>query len=234
MELQIFNYEQKPIRTTEIHGELWWVAKDVCDILELSDVSKAISRLDIDEKGQSQIPTPGGKQTVLIVNESGLYNLIIRSDKPEAKKFKKWVTSEVLPSIRKTGKYDSSQKSDDELILIGYEKLMGRVKILSEENKVLDNQVKRLVHDPKTYTTTEIAKELHMRSAIELNEKLQDKGIQYKLNNTWVLTSKYSGKDYTETKQTEKNGIIIYNTQWTGLGRQFILDLFPENIQRSA
>lgn len=104
-ELQIFNYESKEVRTILIHGETWWIAGDICNILELSDVSKTVSRLDFDEKGQSQIPTLGGKQTVLIINESGLYNLIIRSDKPESKKFKKWITSEVLPSIRKTGQY---------------------------------------------------------------------------------------------------------------------------------
>lgn len=129
--IQIFQYEEKAVRTVTIDGEPWWVAKDVCAILSLSDVSMSVSRLDEDEKGTSQICTPGGKQSALIVNESGLYNLIIRSDKPEAKKFKKWVTSEVLPSIRKTGKYDVTQKSDDELILIGYEKLMERVKQLT-------------------------------------------------------------------------------------------------------
>jgi anti-repressor protein len=129
--IQLFQYEEKPVRTITINGELWWVAKDVCAILNLSDVSMSVSRLDEDEKGTSQICTPGGKQTVLVINESGLYNLVLRSEKPEAKKFKKWITSEVLPSIRKTGKYEVTAKSDDELILIGYEKLIERVKLLT-------------------------------------------------------------------------------------------------------
>lgn len=234
MEMQKFNYESKEVRTVIVNGEPFWVAKDVCEILEIANSRDALTSLDEDEKGVANTDTLGGEQNVAVINESGLYSLVLRSRKPEAKKFKKWITSEVLPSIRKTGKYEIQNKTDEELILIGYEKLMGKVKVLSEENRVLDNQVKRLVHDPKTYTTTEIAKELHMRSARELNEKLQEKGIQFKLNNTWVLTSKYSDKDYTETKQLEKDGIIIYNTQWTGFGRQFILNLFPENIQRSA
>lgn len=110
-ELQIFNYESKEIRTVEIGGNPWWVAKDVCDILELSDVSMSVSRLDEDEKGTSQIDTLGGSQNMVIINESGLYNLIIRSDKPNAKPFKKWITAEVLPSIRKTGQYSIQTNS---------------------------------------------------------------------------------------------------------------------------
>lgn len=83
----------------------WWVASDVCSALGLSDTSMAIARLDEDEKGTSSVGTLGGDQEMLTVNESGLYSLILTSRKPEAKRFKKWVTSEVLPSIRKTGAY---------------------------------------------------------------------------------------------------------------------------------
>jgi len=109
----------------------------------------------------------------------------------------------------------------------------GKIAALQSENQGLRSTVKMLVHDcSKTYTTTEIAKELQMRSAQELNEKLRNKNVQYKVNNTWVLTSEFSEKGFTEIKQLEKDGIIIYNTQWTGLGRQFLLELFDE--QRSA
>ena len=101
---------------------------------------------------------------------------------------------------------------------------------LSAENLKLKTTVKRLVHDcDKTYTTTEIAKELQLKSAHELNLMLQEKNIQYKRNGTWVLTSAYSDKGYTETKQEEKNGIVIYNTHWTGKGRSFLLELFCED-----
>lgn len=104
-ELQIFNYNDNQIRTVEKEDGLWWVLADVCEVLELTSPHKIADRLDDDEKGRNQIPTPGGIQEMTIVNESGLYNVILRSDKAEAKKFKRWVTHEVLPNIRKHGAY---------------------------------------------------------------------------------------------------------------------------------
>ena len=100
-----FNYKSQQIRLIQDElGEPWWIAKDVCDILELTNVAMAVKGLDDDEKGVSKVYTPGGEQELLTVNEPGLYTLIIRSNKPDAKKFKRWITHEVLPSIRKTGK----------------------------------------------------------------------------------------------------------------------------------
>jgi len=95
------------VRTIQRDGEPWFVLKDVCQILEMdtTQLKKLSDRLDADEKGRTQITTPGGLQETWIINESGLYNVILRSDKPEAKPFRKWVTSEVLPSIRKHGVY---------------------------------------------------------------------------------------------------------------------------------
>jgi prophage antirepressor-like protein len=87
-------------------GEPWWVAKDVCDVLGLEQVNRAIARLKPEEKGDTRIITPGGMQTVRTINEPGLYRLIFRSDKSEAQVFQSWVFEEVLPSIRKTGKYE--------------------------------------------------------------------------------------------------------------------------------
>jgi prophage antirepressor-like protein len=104
-ELQVFQFEGEKVRVINQNGEPWWVLKDVCYILNLSDVSMTASRLDEDEKGTSQICTLGGDQKMTIINESGLYNVILRSDKPDAKRFRKWITSEVLPAIRKTGSY---------------------------------------------------------------------------------------------------------------------------------
>lgn len=104
-QLQIFNYQTKEVRTVIKNGEPWFVAKDVCEILNLSDVSKAISRLDDDEKGTNTFPTHGGIQNLLIINESGLYSLVLTSTKKEAKTFKKWITNEVIPSIRQHGTY---------------------------------------------------------------------------------------------------------------------------------
>ena len=104
-----FSYEGRAVRTVVKDGQTWFVAVDVCAVLEHSDVSKAVSRLDDDEKGATNVRTLGGVQEMNVVNESGLYNLIFTSRKPQAKVFRRWVTDEVLPSIRKTGGYRSAQ-----------------------------------------------------------------------------------------------------------------------------
>lgn len=103
---KVFNYKEgQQIRTVVIDGEPWFVAKDVCGILKLSNPRITLSLLDEDEKGVHSIDTLGGRQETTILNESGLYSLILRSRKPEAKQFKRWATHEVLPSIRKNGMY---------------------------------------------------------------------------------------------------------------------------------
>lgn len=114
-ELKVFNYQDNEVRTVEINGEPWFVLKDVCAVLGIGNSRMVFDRLDSDEKGVSQIDTPGGLQNVNIVNESGLYNVLLRSDKPEAKPLRKWVTSEVLPSIRKTGSYAQKPLSPVEM-----------------------------------------------------------------------------------------------------------------------
>jgi anti-repressor protein len=104
--IQMFNFENQEVRTlTKDDNSIWFVAKDVCDVLEISNSRQALARVDDDEKDVFLIDTLGGKQELSIINESGLYSLILGSRKAEAKAFKKWVTSEVLPSIRKTGSY---------------------------------------------------------------------------------------------------------------------------------
>jgi prophage antirepressor-like protein len=113
--IQMLTYETKPCRMTLIEGEPWWVAKDVCDILEISKHRDAISRLDSDERGSVVVDTLGGSQTMSAVNESGLYSLIFDSRKPEAKKFKRWVTHEVLPQLRRTGMFMMSGELPPEI-----------------------------------------------------------------------------------------------------------------------
>ena len=104
--LQVFNnISFGQVRVQELDNELWFVAKDVCECLGLGDTSKAVGRLDADEKGTNSIPTPGGHQNLLTVNEYGLYSLVLSSRKPEAKEFKRWITHDVIPAIRKTGSY---------------------------------------------------------------------------------------------------------------------------------
>ena len=108
--LQVFNFNEKestPIRVQVINKEPWFVAKDVCQVLGIEKHRDAISRLDEDERGSVLVDTLGGKQQFTAANESGLDHLIFQSRKPEAKKFRKWVTAEVLPSIRKTGRYET-------------------------------------------------------------------------------------------------------------------------------
>lgn len=113
-----FNQTNQDIRTiTNDNGEIWFVAKDVCNILELNDVNKALLKLDDDEKLTRKLFVSGQNRELWLVNESGLYTLVIRSNKPEAKKFRKWITSEVIPSIRKKGFYSvNDNQSDNDLM----------------------------------------------------------------------------------------------------------------------
>ncbi|MBC9785489.1 Bro-N domain-containing protein, partial [Heliobacterium chlorum] len=102
---KVFNYEGAQVRTVLIDGQPWFVANDVCKILEHGNPRQVIQRLDSDEKGVHTVDTLGGQQEMVIINEPGLYSLVLTSRKPEAKAFKRWVTHEVLPSIRQTGSY---------------------------------------------------------------------------------------------------------------------------------
>jgi anti-repressor protein len=111
--LKVFEFEGSRVRVVEKDGQPWWVAKDVCDVLKHSNSRMAIELLDDDEKGLSKVYTPGGIQDMTVISESGLYTLITRSNKPEARKFRKWVTSNVLPSIRKFGGYLTGRKIEE-------------------------------------------------------------------------------------------------------------------------
>lgn len=108
-------YKNSPVRIVEKGGEPWFVAKDVCDILALGNPRSSIALLDEDERGVHSMDTPSGKQEMGIISEAGLYSLILRSRKPEAKAFKRWVTHEVLPSIRKTGAYLSPGMNNEQI-----------------------------------------------------------------------------------------------------------------------
>ena len=108
-------YKNSPVRIVEKGGEPWFVAKDVCDILALGNPRSSIALLDEDERGVHSMDTPSGKQEMGIISEAGLYSLILRSRKPEAKAFKRWVTHEVLPSIRKSGAYLSPGMSNEQV-----------------------------------------------------------------------------------------------------------------------
>lgn len=163
-----------------------------------------------------------------VINESGLYSLIFGSKLESAQKFKHWVTSEILPSIRKNGIYATDKVIDDilnnpdfgiELLTKLKEERAARVE--AEKTNAI------LMHVNKTYTMTEIAKEIGLKSAVELNKILSEKKIQYKVNGTWVMYSDYSNCGYEEIKQEVlDNGHVIYHRKITQLGRKFILGLF--------
>lgn len=105
-----FSFDQHAVRTIEQDGQVWFALNDVTDALEFTRGRNAARMLDDDEKGARIVSTPGGDQEITIINESGLYSLILKSRKPSAKRFKKWVTAEVLPAIRKTGSYTASNQ----------------------------------------------------------------------------------------------------------------------------
>jgi anti-repressor protein len=141
--LQTFLYNNKTVRTVWLNGEIWLVLKDVCDVLELSTPTRVAERLDEDEVSLTHlIDSIGRSQEMTIINESGLYNVILRSDKPEAKKFKRWITHEVLPQIRKHGAYFPKEKTKESIgtndMMIS---LLNTIKEKDAENERLRNKI---------------------------------------------------------------------------------------------
>lgn len=144
-EVTVFDFEANQVRTVIIENEAWFVGKDVADTLGYSQAAKAIrTHVDTDDKGVSVLDTPGGKQQMTIINESGVFALIFGSELESAKRFKKWVTSEVLPSIRKTGSYTAKPMSELEqiaLIAKGTTQLSERIEKVDDKlNDLIDNQ----------------------------------------------------------------------------------------------
>ena len=133
-ELQVFSYEETQVRTIHIDGEPWWVLADVCQVLDLGSPHKVADRLDDDEKGRTSIPTLGGIQQMTIVNEPGLYSVILRSDKPQAKPFFRWITHEVVPSIRKTGAYGVPKTT----VGLPAPRVATAKRILAQRNEILE------------------------------------------------------------------------------------------------
>lgn len=123
--IDVWKYNDTTIRTIAVKNEIWWVLKDVCDVLELSNSRIVADRLDEDERRKFDLPRQG---ETWFINESGLYNVILRSDKPQAKPFKRWVTHEVLPSIRQTGSYSTLQASVSD-----FDSISSRIEVLEKE-----------------------------------------------------------------------------------------------------
>ena len=227
-ELKVFNFKESQVRTVLISGEPWLVAKDVCDVLGMLNTTTAVSRLDDDEVAKFNLGGLSGETNV--INESGLFSLILGSRKKEAKEFKKWVTSEVLPSIRKNGIYATEvtvekMLSDPDFAI----ELLTTLKEERAKRLEVEKTNTILMHVTKNYTATEISKELGFKSATELNKILSQMKVQYKQNETWVLYSKYADRGYTDIKQQVlDSGKVVYDRKWTQLGRKFLLELFSE------
>lgn len=159
-----FQFNNKPLRFSEIEDVPWFVAADVCKLLEISNASAAVSRLEDYEKGITTVNTIKGKQRVLCVNESGLYSLTLTSRKHEAKEFKKWVTTEVLPSIRKTGKYEITSNSNS-LVLVGDQQITNEQfqKIIQFFRQIVRDEIEA---SPLLIETREDVEEIKQRSEI--------------------------------------------------------------------
>lgn len=139
-DLMKFEFDGDGVRVVEKDGEPWFVAKDVCDVLDLENSRRSCSRLDADEKDVHSVNTPGGMQTMTIISESGLYGLVAVSRKPEAQRFNRWIRKEVIPSVRKTGKYDPNQKALPQNYLEALEALVATEKerlALAADNEVM-------------------------------------------------------------------------------------------------
>lgn len=235
--LQVFqNEEFGKVRVVEINGEPWWVLRDVCAALGLNSPHKVAERLDDDEKGRNQIPTPGGRQEVAVVSESGLYAVILRSDKPKARAFRRWVTSQVLPSIRKTGVYATEGALRQALNQAELERDMSSFLLDDSlrQSKILKDNITLLEPKARYYDdvlsckdivpVSVIAKDYGM-SAVAFNKLLHGLGIQYKAGKTWLLYQPHAGEGYTRTSTYQvADHIAVIQTYWTQKGRQFLYE----------
>lgn len=249
-DLQIFNNtEFGTIRAIEINGEPWFVGKDIAEALGYSNTRDAIAKhVDDEDLNTVAIRDGIGNPNTTVLNESGLYSLTLSSKLPTAKKFKRWITSEVLPSIRKHGMYavDEVLANPDMLInaLMALKEERNKNRELIDTVAVKDQQIAEMtpkvsyynviLNTPDAVSTSTIAKDYGW-SAKRMNKYLHEKGVQYKQGGRiWLLYQKYADKGYTCTKTmpyTGNNGDVhsVVYTYWTQAGRLFIYDLLKEN-----
>ena len=215
--LRIFNHEMfGQIRTmTNEKGETFFVGKDVAEALGYKNTADALTRhVEDEDKGVVKHDTLGGAQTMTIINESGLYSLILSSKLEQAKAFKRWVTSEVLPLIRQTGTYTIHRKQ--------IETLHHQIEVLEPKAEYCDE----VLDSASCLTTTQIAKELSM-SVYDLTRLLEQRKVMYKQSGQWMLYADYARKGYAKSRTKTYRDIEgdvhtrVYLV-WTEEGRRFI------------
>ena len=244
-DIQLFKFENDDLRTLVINDEPYFVGNDVATALGYSNYRKAIfEHVDEEDKLRTQIRYAGQNRQMTVINESGLYSLILSSKLPSAKKFKRWVTSEVLPSLRKHDAYLSDKKieevlTDPDTII----ELATQLKNEREGRLICEQQVNELkpkaayydkiLVNPSLISITVIAKDYGM-SGIEMNNKLFSLGVQYKRGGIWLLYADYQNLGWTQSETymvkhangTEKS---VVNTKWTKKGRLGIYELLNQN-----
>lgn len=245
-ELQIFNSEEfGDIRTVTIDNEPFFCMTDICKALDISNVSQAKTRLNKDGVISNEvIDSMGRKQNANFVNESNMYKLIFQSRKESAERFTDWVTSEVLPAIRKNGSYQLAPQGEELLALAVIEakktidSLKDQCKFLGEqavENQKLiselqpkANYVDKILQSKSLVTITQIAKDYGL-SGRKMNQILKELKIQYKVGGQWVLYSKHQNNGYVHSRTidiTRADGRpdVTMQTEWTQKGRLFLYE----------
>ena len=223
-DIQVFTYQANEIRTVEINGEPWFVLKDVCTVLGLTTPARVAERLDGDEVSLTHIiDSMGRPQETTVINESGLYNVILRSDKPEAKPFRKWVTSEVLPSIRKHGGYIAGQEQLTPQELMAKALLVANKTLADREARISELTVQNQIMTPKA----EYFDELVDRNLLtNFRETAKELGIPPKKFVDWLLEKKFLYRDKKGKllpKEEKNNGLFEVKeakndkTQWSGV-----------------
>ena len=189
-EIQQFDFRGASLRTlTDKAGEPWFVAKDVCDILELTNPAVALQSLDDDEKtnlSNSYVWSESGRRP-LIISEPGLYRLVMRSRKPEAKEFQRWVTHEVLPQIRKTGGYIPTTAADDDMTILAKAVMIGQRTMEAQKQKIAEQQTRIVELEPKARFADAVAASDGTCLVGELAKMLRQNGMDIGQNRLFRL-----------------------------------------------
>ena len=191
--IQIFKYENNDVRTVELNGEPWFALKDVCAVLGISNHKMTAQRLDADEVILTDLTdSMGRQQETTVINEFGLYNVILRSDKPEAKPFRKWVTSEVLPSIRKNGGYIAGQEQLTPSELMAKALLVANKTLAERDARISELTVQNAIMQPKAEYFDELVDRNLLTSFRETAKQL---GVEEKKFISFLMEKKYIYRD---------------------------------------